>query len=266
MSSIISDARSNKDASETLEGTSEELLEPLEYDGIPEEQAWFVSRLFYAWMRPLFRRAKHLNRHGTALQQEDLIPLPKIDYGAPILTDFERCWEAATANANEKKEGAIPRAASASAEDSEEETKEKKTDRIRKALFGVMGRRFVIAGFIKALNTSLQFSFPLILNAILKFIEDTQAGEYSDEDPWYEQYRGYWLSAVLFGVMGGKALTENYYFFAVHRSGKSLCHLICISVPSDFFSQNLLPVALLTFQDTTLEWQSRLLYTTKLCV
>jgi len=220
MGIISMKARAKKDASETLAGTSEELLEPHKYDGIPEEQAWFISRLFFTWMRPLFRRAKYLSRHGTALQHEDLIPLPKIDYGAPILTDFERCWEAAAApSSGEKKEGATP--TPTSTEDSEDKAKEKKTVRIRKALFGVMGRRFIIAGFIKALNTSLQFSFPLILNAILKFIEDTQAGEYSDQDPWYNQYRGYWLSAVLFGVMAAKALTENAYFFAVYRSGES---------------------------------------------
>jgi hypothetical protein len=187
---------------------------PFKYDGIPEEKAWFISHIFFTWMRPLFRRARYQTRRGTALQHEDLLPLPRIDYGEPIWSSFERSWESAA-----------PHGASDNSEAGEDyaddaDGNKNKTSRIRKALFGVMGRRFVMAGFIKMFNTALQFSFPLLLNQILKFIEATQAGAYSGEDPWYVQYRGYWLSTVLFFFMVSKAITENAYFFAVYRSGK----------------------------------------------
>jgi len=195
------------------------LAAPYKYDGVPEEKAWFLSHIFYAWMRPLFRRAMYLSRHDTALQHDDLLPLPKIDHGAPLLSDFERCWEQQQVDHDHV------------GDDDEEETDgEGKTDRLRKALFGVVGRRFIIAGFIKAFNTGLQFSFPLILNAILKFIEDSQAGVISDNAPWYDRYRGYWLSAVLFAVMASKALTENAYFFRVYRSGYQARVAISVAV------------------------------------
>ena len=210
------DAPSDPISANLLSGSSDELVEqPFKYDGIPEENAWFISHIFFTWMRPLFRRASYQTRRGTALQQDDLLPLPRIDYGAPILTDFERSWEAAA-----PREASETTAKTDDGDDAAADEKKSKTSRIRKALFGVMGRRFIMAGVIKFFNTGLQFSFPLILNQILKFIEATQAGTYSGEDPWYDQYRGYWLSGVLFLVMVSKAITENNYFFAVMRSGK----------------------------------------------
>lgn len=233
-------------AAETLLTGGEEQADPqFKYDGIPEEQAWFISHIFFTWMRPLFRRASYQKRHGTALQQEDLLPMPRIDYGAPILANFERCWEAAAPSEEETVSG--------TPKDGEDESKgdKKNTVRIRKAIFGVLGRRFIVAGVIKMLNTALQFSFPLILNAILKFIEQTQAGLLRDEDPWYEQYRGYWLSAVLFGVMASKAITENFYFFAVYRSGKFDQCCFWLNLP--FVVSNVMCFGRLIFQDTKLE-------------
>lgn len=171
-----------------------------EYKGVPEEDAWFLSQILFTWMRPLFRRAQYLSKHETALQHEDLLPLPTFDHGEPILSDFERSWVA-----HEK--------------DSDDSDGENKTDRVRKAVFAVIGRRFVIAGLIKVVNTSLQFSFPILLKQILMFIEDSQAGKISPTDSWSVRNRGYWLSAVLFGVMFSKAITENVYFQRVYRSG-----------------------------------------------
>jgi len=219
----------NDQAEEARTGKKDdnELKPPYDFKGgIPEEQAWFLSHLFFIWMRPLFKRAQYLTKHKTALQQHDLLPLPSIDHGAPILADFERSWErageelAATAEKQQsKRTKQQSKTDDKTDKDAVNKRQEEKTDRIRKALFGVMGRRFIVAGFIKVLNTCLQFSFPLILNAILKFIEDTQAGVYDGTDPWYDRYRGYWLSAILFGVMAGKALAENAYFFRVYRAG-----------------------------------------------
>lgn len=83
-----------------------------------------------------------------------------------------------------------------------------------------MGPHFYIASVIKLFNSALQFSFPLLLNAILKFIEETQAGVIDpDTAPWYDVYRGYWLSSLLLLAMGCKAVTENAYFHRVVRCG-----------------------------------------------
>jgi ABC-type multidrug transport system fused ATPase/permease subunit len=83
----------------------------------------------------------------------------------------------------------------------------------------VIGCRFIVAGFIKVLNTSLQFSFPLLLQAILGFIEDTQQGRIAEDSSWGVEYRGYWLSALLCFAMAAKAVTENAYFRRVFRAG-----------------------------------------------
>jgi hypothetical protein len=83
----------------------------------------------------------------------------------------------------------------------------------------VFGRSFYVAGVIKFCNTMLQFSFPLLLNAILKYIEDTQSGAIGPDSPGGVRYRGYWLSTMLFVAISLKALAENAYFHRVNRCG-----------------------------------------------
>jgi hypothetical protein len=83
------------------------------------------------------------------------------------------------------------------------------TERVRVALMAVFGRSFYVAGVVKFCNTMLQFSFPLLLNAILKYIEDTQSGAIGADSPGGVRYRGYWLSALLFIAMVIKAIAEN---------------------------------------------------------
>lgn len=188
---------------------TDDLLPPFDYKGrIPEEDAWFPSKLFFLWMRPLFRRAAYLAKHETGLQHEDLIPLPHIDHGEKIISNFERSWDATT-----------PLFPASGKTDNDDIKAKQQTDRVRKAILKVVGRRFIIAGVIKLLNTALQFTFPILINLILKFIEDTQSGKISDSAPWSERYRGYWLSAVLFVFIAAKAITENQYFHRVMRSG-----------------------------------------------
>jgi ABC-type multidrug transport system fused ATPase/permease subunit len=202
----------------------ETLLPPVQFKGVPEEDAWFWSRLFFTWMRPLFRRAAYLSKHQSALEQVDLLPLPRIDHGAPILCDFERSWAATEKSTT----GSITGTSTATNKNDGKENQE--TDRIRKAAMAVMGVRFIVAGVIKFINSSLQFSFPILIRQILKFIEESQAGKIQDTDPWHERYRGYWLSALLFIAMGSKAATENAYFHRVMRGGYQLRVAISIMV------------------------------------
>ena len=158
-------------------------------DTSPELNANIISRLLFMWAKPLFTRASALHAENKGLEGTDLLPLPHMDHGDTISPTFEKAW------------------------------KESQDPTISRALRKVIGRRFVRAGFLKVFNTCLQFAFPLLLNAILVFIEEMQAGVYTKEDPWYVYYRGYWLSALLFLAMASKAITENYYFQAVYRSG-----------------------------------------------
>jgi ABC-type multidrug transport system fused ATPase/permease subunit len=105
------------------------------------------------------------------------------------------------------------------------------TKHLRRVLLQVMGRNFLVAGLIKALNSCLQFCFPLLLRAILAFIEDTQSGKINDATAeWHEKYRGYWLAALLFLAMASKAVTENAYFHKVFRSGYQARVAISVAV------------------------------------
>ena len=195
----------------TMVKETKEIAEtPFRYDGVPEEQAWFPSQLLFMWQRPLFRRAYQLTKQGKALEQEDLLPLPKIDHSDAIGPMFEKAWK--------KREGGDGDRAVKKLEDLKGDVKYS-TKRLSGSLLEVMGRRFWVAGAIKMLNSSLQFSFPILLNNILKFMEETQAGIIDANSPGEVRYRGYWLSALLLLAMGSKAITENAYFHRVVRAG-----------------------------------------------
>ena len=105
----------------------------------PEFEANLFSRISYAWAKPLFRKASERHKANQGLEHEDLLPLAEADSGETIIQLFENAWN---------KQG--PEKA-----------------KLSKTLYDVVKRRFVVAGFIKLLNSSLQFTFPLLLNSIL---------------------------------------------------------------------------------------------------
>ena len=179
-----------------------------------EESSHFFSSLTFSWMRPLFRKATALRKddHKQVLELDDLLRLPGWDHGHVIYQDFEKAWQATEPSDNA--------ALQAGAKIDWQKVKEEgQVARLRQTLFAVIGQRFITAGFIKVINSCLQFSFPLLLQAILRFIEDTQQGKISEDANWGEEYRGYWLSGLLFLAMVAKAVTENAYFHRVYRAG-----------------------------------------------
>jgi hypothetical protein len=184
------------------------------YKGVPEEDAWLFSKLFFTWEKPLFDRATELGKKAEPLQLDDLIPLPSFDHGDVIGSSFEEAWA---------KQDDVPapkgKAKVKGLSDINSNSDHHSTTRLRKSLTAVIGRRFITAGFIKALNTCIQFSFPLLLNAILKFIDETTSGKIDENDEWSVRYKGYWLSVILLVAMASKAVTENTYFHLVYRSG-----------------------------------------------
>jgi hypothetical protein len=191
-----------------------------QYNGSPEENAWFFSKLFFTWERPMFKRATELGKKAEPLQLEDLLPLPSFDQGNAIGPCFEEAWA---------KQDDVPAPKSDGLEDIKN-NKDLSTTRLRKSLTVVIGRRFITAGFVKALNTCIQFSFPLLLQALLKFIEETTSGQIDETDEWSVRYRGYWLSAILLIAMASKAVTENTYFHLVIRAGYQARVAVSIAV------------------------------------
>mmetsp|Transcript_14384 Transcript_14384/g.31487 ORF Transcript_14384/g.31487 Transcript_14384/m.31487 type:complete len:375 (-) Transcript_14384:3214-4338(-) len=163
----------------------------------PEFKSNCLSRILFHWAQPLFNRASTLRRENKALEDADLFPLPSIDRGEITAPIFERSWS----------------------DQLRDEDRTGRPPSLPRALGVVVGQRFWVAGLIKAFNSCLQFTFPVLLSAILRFIEDTQAGAIATDAPGHVRYRGYWLSALLFAAMALKALLENKYFHAVYRSG-----------------------------------------------
>jgi hypothetical protein len=191
-------------------------------DSNPEDDAYFPSRILFLFARPLFRRAAFLGKQGLALEQDDLLPLPELDHSSRLGNVFEQTWVDDTDREQQQKKHAGDAATlEATARMSLADMKTAKsgdTVRMRKAVAAVIGRPFIIAGFIKVVNTALQFSYPLLLQAILAFIEDMQNGQIPPDAPASERYKGYWLSCILFACMAAKAMTENAYFNRTYRA------------------------------------------------
>ena len=128
-------------ASSTCLSASTEKVE----DKSREEKANIFSQLFFSWTKPLFNKAQKLSKEKKGLESEDLLSLPKMDESSTIFQYI--------ATSTDGKVSHI----------------------VRK----VMGRRFILASILKFIVTGLEFTFPLLLRAILEFIEDTQAGHIS---------------------------------------------------------------------------------------
>ncbi|KAL3918531.1 MAG: hypothetical protein SGILL_004192 [Bacillariaceae sp.] len=204
--------------------------QPSMYRGIPEEDAWFLSRLFFSWMKPLFRKAAELKKVDKAVEFDDLIPLMTIDESRNVGTKFEEAWKKQEELQNDAEKASPEDAAERISIQDLKNAKEHGTKKLQKTLLAVMGWRFYLAGLVKVLNTSLQFSFPLLLNAILKFMEDVSTGNITEEDSFFDQNRGYFLSLLLFLFIAAKALTESRYFHLINRCGWEARSSVSIAV------------------------------------
>jgi hypothetical protein len=119
-----------------------------QYAGIPEDEAWLVSRLFFLWQNPLFKRAAILLKREEGLQQEDLLPLQDRDLGNAIAKKFEEAWDA--------EDGVIQ--SSGKKLDNKDDIKAG-SPKIRKSISHLLGWRFVFAGFVKACKFSHDLCF-----------------------------------------------------------------------------------------------------------
>eukprot|EP00546_Thalassionema_frauenfeldii_P002149 CAMPEP_0178932536 /NCGR_PEP_ID=MMETSP0786-20121207/22687_1 /TAXON_ID=186022 /ORGANISM="Thalassionema frauenfeldii, Strain CCMP 1798" /LENGTH=85 /DNA_ID=CAMNT_0020609869 /DNA_START=20 /DNA_END=274 /DNA_ORIENTATION=- len=62
----------------------------------PETSSNIFSGLMFIWMGPLFQRASYLNRQKekTAIEQDDLVPLARMDEADAIQALFEQAYDA----------------------------------------------------------------------------------------------------------------------------------------------------------------------------
>ena len=79
----------------------------------------------------------------------------------------------------------------------------------------VAGPRFLYgAGFAKFLNSTMQFMFPVLLSAVLEFVDGQSPLGAGKDD-----YVGYVFAGCLGIAMGCKAILENVYFHSAVRAG-----------------------------------------------
>jgi ABC-type multidrug transport system fused ATPase/permease subunit len=194
----------------------DEAIPPMVWKESPEMSANIFSGILYFWLQPLFTRASFLKSKGKALEAEDLVPLPSIDQSKSIEIKFTESYkkykESAKRNEEQVKQDSTKQVA-----DIEVERKKKLESQLTYSLLAVCKQRLITAGIIKFFNTSLQFTFPILLNNILKFFEQYQSGAIPSDAPGHLKYRGYWLSCLLFFFISCKALTEGAYFHKVTR-------------------------------------------------
>ena len=62
-------------------------------------------------------------------------------------------------------------------------------------------------GFLRFVNSVLQFFLPLLLNSILSYFQRVQSGKVAEGDGAWAYYRGYWLPALLMAMIAARALT-----------------------------------------------------------
>lgn len=154
----------------------------------------------------MFSRASYLRKHDKWLEQSDLAPLAEMDKSENVENIFEEAYKNYVPH---KKHSKTATEGGNSPEELER--------RLVHALLATSKQRLIVAGFIKFLNTTLQFSFPLLLNLILSYYQDVQNGVIGPNDPPMVRYKGYWLSVLLMAFVGSKAMTESAYFHKVNR-------------------------------------------------
>lgn len=177
--------------------------------GISEESVCLLSKLLYNYAAPVFRKASSLNQIGEGLNLDDLLPLINKDKAAFIFSTFDNAWKEYGDQVKSKESSSInERNKGFDVENS------KTTDisQISFAIKAVLGRPFWIAGGIKMINSILQFTYPFLLNEIIRYIEEVYQGEIDfDSDSNWDKYRGYWFSVILFAAIASKALTVSSF-------------------------------------------------------
>ena len=166
----------------------------------PELHASIASRVLYAWASPLFKLAKK-----QTLSHEDLWLLPSGDGARELDTRFEAAWADAEKQVRQKQ--SLP---------SGPLTKKAREQVFTSAVATFLGSSFFVAApIVKLVNSTLQFTFPVLLSGCIAFIEGSAPLGFLSVTP----ATGFLLCCALGLVMAAKALTENLFFLLVTRAG-----------------------------------------------
>ena len=206
-------------------------IPPLKWKKDPEMSANFFSKLTFFWIQPLFSQAAYLRKHGKWLEQEDLVPLAESDKSVNVEQLFEDAYEQYTPKRKRRAKKTEDVATDSEEESgSYKETPDELERRLTYALIATCKSIIIQGGFLRLLNSALQFSFPILLNLILSYFQAVQNGDITIDDPPSVYYRGYWLSALLMVFVACKAVTESAYFMHMNRCGWRMKTAISSSV------------------------------------
>ena len=163
--------------------------------------AWNV--LTFGWMKPLLQLGNE-----RALEQTDLLPLLDADRADSIYTTFKGYWREQLAmynvefeDVNEKDPNSIPSS-------------------LVKTYAQAFGLQFFFAGGLKLIYDSCLFLGPLILNLLIKFLNDP-------DEPFAF---GMWLVLAMFTTQFLMSVCLRQYFWRCYRVGMNLRAAVVTSV------------------------------------
>ena len=179
-----------------------------------EVRAGPISRWLYFWAEPMFNLASK-----RQLKASDLWQLPPGDEAEHLTEKWAAAWTLA-----EERLRAAQEIAAATPLDK----------KAREAVFTAAVRSFLGPGFfvaaplVKLVNSTLQFTFPVLLSGTIAFIEGSAPFGALPLTPAV----GFALAAALGLMQAIKAVTENAYFFLVMRAGWQLRAAVTTAVYS----------------------------------
>ena len=163
--------------------------------GSPEESASWPAQALFLWVTRLLRIAsRKRKKQKEELQFEDLFGLPEKDDTRRLYSVFMEDWQ-------RRHE---------SGEDISDVSVKDAEHMLWRSLFHVIRWKMLLALVVKLLNSSLQFSYPILLNFLLTYIQNPAA---------MPSYAGYLFAVGLGLATFFKAVCESNYFFIVQRAG-----------------------------------------------
>eukprot|EP00762_Andalucia_godoyi_P000617 ANDGO_05406.mRNA.1 ABC transporter C family member 2 len=145
----------------------------------PEDEAGFVSRMFFAYLTPLMELGKQ-----RPLEESDLARQPRKDDPEVVSAKFDAAWSQVL----------------------REDPPEKRS--VTSALKIAYGKPFYISGILKFIYDALTFFQPISIGYIIAFVANPNPS-----------YVGYIWVAALFVSMIIQAFVINVYFYRVMKSG-----------------------------------------------
>ena len=163
--------------------------------GSPEDSANWLSKALFIWVSKLLSVAsRKRKKHKEELQFSDLFGLPDKDDTRTLYSIFQADWQRRHKNQEDVSDVDV--------KDAEH--------MLWRSLFHVIRWKMLLALVVKIINSTLQFSYPILLNLLLTYIQNP-AG--------MPKNSGYGFAVGLGLATFFKAVCESNYFFIVQRAG-----------------------------------------------